>query len=173
MQYSGKRHHTAGFTLVELIVVISIMAGLLVVSFPVLRSFTGGRDGGRQIRKLMDLAETLKERAVQEEKDGFLYLDTASGKAFFSHGAMDESSSGNGMKPALVFDHDLRVVDVEFPGMPKEDTHLYRICFHRQGYSDFALIHLEKNGVPLTIKIEPFLSGTILLERFVTLEDCI
>ncbi len=171
--FHRNQDHTAGFTLVELIVVISIMAGLLVLSFPVIRSFTQKDDPGRQINQLMVLAEDLKARAVTDGKDYFLYLDAATGKAFVSDVPVDEYSFRNAGAKEMVFGPDLRLKDVEFPGIAPEDTHLYRICFHSQGYSDFALIHLEKEDKPLTIKIEPFLSGVILLERFFTLENCI
>ncbi len=153
--------------------VISIMAGLLVLSFPVIRSFTQKDDPGRKISQLMALAEDLKARAVKDGKDYFLYLDAVTSRVFFSDVPVDESSFRNAGKKEIVFGPDLQIKDVEFPGIALEDTHLYRICFHSQGYSDFALIHLEKKGKPLTIKIEPFLSGTILLERFFTLENCI
>ncbi len=157
----------------ELIVVISIMSGLLALTFPVIRSFTQKDDSGRKINELMVLAESLKARAVKEGKNYFLYLDTAASRVFFSDEGADESALSNDRKTKLLLLPDLRLADVEFPGIVSEDTHLYRIGFYAQGYSDFALIHLEKKGSPLTIKIEPFLSRVILLEGFFTLENCI
>ncbi len=171
-----------GFTLMELVVVMGIMAGLLVFSFPLFRSAGTNLGGSNQLHEVVTLIQGLRLKAVEQEIDYTLHFDREAQQLFFTDEtetieteARDKTSYAHGKfeKNVLSLNSGLEILDVEFPGLVCENTNEYRIVFRKQGYSDFALVHLRKNGREITLKIEPFLSVPILLDRYVTLENCI
>jgi prepilin-type N-terminal cleavage/methylation domain-containing protein len=160
-----------GFTLVELIVVISIVSGLVLFSLPVFRNMD--LSSVSQAGKIARLADELKTRAVEQDRDLILHVETGTGRIWVSDDAMDEQALDQAREKGVVLSEDIDIFDVEFPGIRESGEGEYRIRFRKQGYSDFALIHLTDKGEKITIRVEPFLSRVELLDDHVFLEDCI
>ena len=168
----NRKSRPKGFTLVELIVVISIIAILLVFSFPVFKTAQFFSNSKSQAEKIARLITDLKKRSLQKNVDYFMHIDSDSGMVWISNESMDDELNEKAKKNAIALSENFSIIDVEFHGMEESGNKEYKIRFRKQGYSDFALIHILENENNLTLKIEPFLSTVQILNRHVFLDDC-
>lgn len=157
--------------MIELIVVISIVATLLLFSFPVFRDIVLFYDSASQVGNIVRLVNDLKKRAVKQNVDYLMHMDPGSGRLWVTHDDMDDAAREAAKEKGVSFSDKIDIVDVEFPGT--RETGNIEIRFRKQGYSDFALIHLIQEEKNITLKIEPFLAQVQLLNKHVYLEDCI
>ncbi len=167
----NKYKKTSGFTLIELMVVISIVATLLLFSLPVFRDIVLFYDASSQVGNVVRLINDLKKRAVKQNVDYQMHLDPGSGMVWVTNDDMDDAAKEAAKEKGVSFSDKIDIVDVEFPGI--KETGNIEIRFRKQGYSDFALIHLIQDEKNITLKIEPFLAQVQLLDKHVYLEDCI
>ncbi|MCD4736124.1 MAG: prepilin-type N-terminal cleavage/methylation domain-containing protein [Bacteroidales bacterium] len=163
----------SGFTLIELMVVISIVAILLLFSFPVFRDIGLFSDSASQVGNIVRLINDLKKRAVEANVDFILHMDLGSGMVWVTDDAMEDKAKEAAKEKGVRLSDGLTILDVEFPGIKETGPREYRIRFRKQGYSDFALIHIIEGENNITLKIEPFLSQVQFLDKHVYLEDCI
>ncbi len=170
MNKTGK---ISGFTLIELIVVISIITILLSFSFPVFRDIGLFSDASSQAGDIVRLINDLKKRAVEQNVDFLMHLDSGSGMVWVTDDAMEDEAKEMAKEKGVRLSDGLRLLDVEFPGIRQAGAREYRIRFKALGYSDFALIHMIEDEKNITLKIEPFLSRVQVLESHVYFEDCI
>lgn len=165
--------HTGGFTLIELIVVVSIISIVLLFSFPLFRDVSILSGNGGDAGDLARLTEDLKKRAVKNHHDYFLHLDKTAGRIWVISEDMEEEQKRGAEEKATSLSGRTRIVSVQFAGQKKKELPEYVIRFRKQGYSDHALIQIIENGNQLTLKIEPFLPETPVTENHVDFEECI
>ncbi|MDA3787361.1 MAG: prepilin-type cleavage/methylation domain-containing protein, partial [Desulfobacula sp.] len=159
--------------LIELIVVISIVATLLLFSFPVFRNFSLFSDATSQVGDIVRLTNDLKKRAVAQNIDFLMHIDSGSGMVWVTNDVMDNEAKEAAKENGVSLSEKIDIIDIEFPGIREAGNIEHRIRFRKQGYSDFALIHIIESGKNITLKIEPFLSQVQLLNKHVYLDDCI
>jgi len=169
----SKTKKIAGFTLIELTVVISIISILLLFSFPLFRDFGLFSDSTGQVGDIVRLINDLKKRAVEKNADVILHMDSGSGQVWVTDYAMEDEARQTAKQKATQLSDKITLLDVEFPGNRETGSREYQIRFKASGYSDFALIHIIEDEKNITLKIEPFLSQVQLLDEHVYLEDCI
>ncbi len=162
-----------GFTLIELIVVISIVGALLLFSFPVFSNFNLFSDSKGSSGDIVRLINDLKKRAVEQDIDFFLHIDAGSAMLWVTNDAMDDKDRQVAEDKGVCFAQALSVLDVKFRNFGQSDESEYQIRFSKQGYSDFALIHITEDEKNITLKIEPFLFQVQLIDRHVYFDDCI
>jgi len=169
----NSRKTTYGFTLVELIVVISVIAALLVVTLPNVKWGGLFQNQNQGVGFLIQLIEKLKGRAVQENLDMFLHVDSVAGISWITDASMDEMAVQDARETPLDIPGGLYISGVMFPG-----THAGRqtgpetIRFSRHGYSDLAIVHLQGGDEPVSLKIEPFLMTVIPFFERISFDDC-
>ena len=159
--------------MIELIVVISIVALLLSFSFPVVRDIRLFSDAAGQAGDIVRLMDDLKKRAVEKQVDFLMHVDTKSGRLWVSDAAMNDEERETAKEKGVRLSDGLVILDIEFPGIRETGPREHRIRFRKQGYSDFALIHLMDSENNITLKIEPFLSRVQVFNKHVYIEDCI
>ena len=164
---------SSGFTLIELIVVISIVAMLLLFSLPVFRDLVLFSDSATQVGNMVRLIDDLKKRAVSRNLDYRMHIDAGSGLLWVTDESMDDETREGVKEKGVFLSEDIEIIDVEFPGARETGNMEHIIRFRKQGYSDFVLIHIIENQKNITLKIEPFLSQAQLLNKHVYLEDCL
>lgn len=154
-------------------VVISIITILLLFSFPVFKNFTFFSDTTSHVSDIVRLINDLKKRAVELNTDFLMHIDPGAGMVWVTDEIMTDDAKAAAKETAVFFSDRLVVLDIEFPDIKQKETREYQIRFRKQGYSDFALIHMMEGGTIITVKIEPFLSQAQVLDKQVHFDDCI
>ena len=113
-------------------------------SFPVLKNFNLFSDSKGDLGNIVRLINDLKKRAVEQDSDFWLHIDTGSGMLLVTNDAMDDKELAAAKEKSVQLTENLSVLDVEFPGSRQTADLAYQIRFRREGYSDFALIHFKK-----------------------------
>ncbi|MCP4366817.1 MAG: prepilin-type N-terminal cleavage/methylation domain-containing protein [Deltaproteobacteria bacterium] len=162
----------SGFTLIELIVVISIASLLLLFSFPMFKDINLFSNPVGQVGDIARLINDLKTRAVEQNVDFMLHLDSGSGMIWVTDSTMDDEERVTAKQKNVPLSEKITLLDVEFPGITETGSREHRIRFLKQGYSDFALIHIIADEQDITIKMEPFLARIQLIDGHLNFEDC-
>ena len=164
---NGKR----GFTLIELVVVMTLMGLMLFYTLPRFDEAMTLDKSRKFSRWLILKTKTLKEKALQEKKRYTLHIGMDSGKVWVSDASMSEEALLSMEENGHDIPEDLRVVGVEYPEKGQISAGTADICFYKDGYSDKVLIHLEDDDSnQTTFLIEPFLSKVKIYEEHVGFE---
>jgi prepilin-type N-terminal cleavage/methylation domain-containing protein len=161
-----------GFTMIELIVVISIITTLLVFSMPAFQRFSLVNDTSGQVADIIRLSNDLKKRAIEQDRDFSLHLDMLSSVVWVTHSDMDTETLAGAKEKGKVLSDQIEILDIEFPGKRESGAEDVVIRFYRAGYSDYAYIHIREGESDITLKIEPFLPEVQRTDTHVYLEDC-
>lgn len=175
------RKRPYGFTLVELIVVVALIAVFLAFSLPRFKTFDIFNRKDREIEDLARLITQIKHRAIQENTDFFLHLDIDGFRVWVTHSDMDDPAMETARSKATAFSTDLRIRDMVFAGQsryggahPGGSGPERIIRFSRHGYSDGVILHLtDPGGSPVSLKVAPFLMETETVPRHISYDDCL
>ena len=162
----------AGFTFLELIVVISIVSALLFFSIPVFNKTSLFSNSSGQIGDIVRLMEDLKTRAVEKNKNFTLNIHPVSTSVWVTHTDMNETQKQSAEGNATVLSDGIIFLGLEFPDIRQPETQGYQLIFYKDGHSDFAMLHIAENDSNITLKLEPFLSSVQVIEGIVSFEDC-
>ena len=161
-----------GFTLIELIVVISLISIIIFVSVPRFHNETLSDNTKKVSRWIMITSQSLKEKSFCDQKLYTMHVDMESRRLWVTDESMSEEEVIKAGQKGFMIPDDVEVLDVEFPGNNKIISGLTNINFYANGYSDMALIHIKDNDDNLlSLLIEPFLSKVKLYEKYSGFED--
>lgn len=172
----NKNLNSKGFTLLELIVVISLVCTFLFFSFPLLsnkRILKNRIHSDTDIHGLAGYIETIKNRSVQNRLNYFLSFDTDEGSIWTRHEAMDPEQVQKARDDRVLFSDRIRIVDIKLYGKTASPSGTVPIAINKNGYSNYALIHCILDDQLKTIRIEPFLTRTEVIDGHVEFETCI
>lgn len=168
-----------GFTLVELVVVMVLMAILLTFSLPGFKNagiFKNQAHGAQDLARLITMT---KHRALKENRDFFLHLDMDNDRIWITHKDMDAPDLEKVRSEAMALSSDLRITGIKFAMTSRHDrtdTMEARsdqtIRFHRNGYSDGMILHVTDSGSPVSLKVAPFLMEVETISKHVSFDDC-
>ena len=157
-----------GFTLIELIVVISLMGLLVFFTLPRLGDNPFLEDSKQSSRWLIGKVQTLKESAIREQKQHSLHFDLDSGRIWETNESMTlEAVEDAALNRSYSLPDDLRIIDIEYPNKGKIDSGQAEINFYKAGYTDKALVHMQEGDTYMTFLIEPFLANVEFFEEYV------
>lgn len=170
-------HHMAGFSLVELVVVLFIISTMLFVAIPHFGG-SGILRSGNENQALVLLIQSLKRSAVKEGRDFLLHLDVVDGRAWAS---VDAGGQGTGEAAAGTVDNgraskpllNLSLQGVEILNQSDLEPTDAVIRFYGQGYSDMALILMGEGDQAVTLEISPFLWDVEIVQGHGSFHDCI
>ena len=163
----------SGFTFVELMVVVGIFSIVLLFSIPLFRQIHLTSNASDHVSGLIVFLEDLKLRAMVENKNFTLYMDSGSGKIYVTDDTMDEDARLAALNNGVSLNGDLQLRNLEFPD---DDTRVgddKSICFFSKGYSDRVLIHVREGSREMTIQICMFQKKVHLIDGYVFYDDCI
>nr|WP_320017517.1 prepilin-type N-terminal cleavage/methylation domain-containing protein [uncultured Desulfobacter sp.] len=163
----------SGFTFVELMVVVGIFTIVLMFSIPVFRQIHLSSTASDHVSSLIFFLENLKLRAMVENKNFILYIDSGSGKIYVTDDAMDEDARQVALNNGISLKGDLQLLNLEFPDGDIRSADDKSICFFSKGYSDRALIHVREDSREMTIQLCMFRKKIHLIDRYVSYDDCI
>jgi prepilin-type N-terminal cleavage/methylation domain-containing protein len=169
---SGFVDRTAGFTLIELIVVIALISTMLFFSLPRLQGNPFVDDANKSTRWLIGKISALRESAIRNGRRYSLNLDLDAGRIWETSASMSpEQLEQAALNNTYALPDGVRLVDVEFALKGKQNSGLAEISFYRAGYADKVLIHLQEDETSRSLLIEPFLSDVTVFEKYASFED--
>jgi prepilin-type N-terminal cleavage/methylation domain-containing protein len=180
----NRKTSISGFTLIELVIVLTIICLTLFFSVPVLKNIHIFSNSDNEIDKLLFLIGKLKNESVHENKNMTLHIDILEQQIWIVKEVTKaktefylEEEKENIVKKSSIILSQIRILSVEFTGekqfVCKNDQNEYQIRFNSNGYSDMALIHLrDKDDNDITIIIEPFLLKAGIEDKYISFEDC-
>ena len=170
-QETTRNRQCRGFTLIELIVVISLFGLMLFFSLPRIQNNPFLDDSKKSARWLVGKVQVLKESAIRDQKQYSLHFDLDSGRIWETNESMSQEDHENAELNSYALPDDVRIVDVEYPAKEKITTGQTEITFYKAGYTDKAFIHMQEGETYLSFLIEPFLSNIQVIEEYVAFED--
>ena len=188
--FEPKRFGTGGFTLIELIVVMTLITIMLGFATPQLRSVLFVDGTKKTSRWMMITIPAIKTKAIREQElmvlgisidqNNMWVVDPQPTETEKNNAENDELSDLSDLEntddlkeePAkqniFKLPSDVHIVDVEFPNEDRISMGEVEINFYPQGYSDHAIIHVEDNdGHRFSFLIEPFLSNIKRIDDYV------
>jgi prepilin-type N-terminal cleavage/methylation domain-containing protein len=165
-------HFSGGFTLVEVIVVISLISIMLIFSIPRFHGAVPADHTKKASRWIIVTVRSLKERSVREQKLYVLNVNLDDNRLWVTNETMSAEELESAEQKGLTLPDDVNVLDVEYPGKGTVSFGRTDICFYKKGYSDKALIHIEDNdNNQRSFLIDTFLSKVAFYERYAGFED--
>ena len=163
--------HCPGFTLIELIVVISLIGLMLFFSLPRLQNNPFLDDSKKSARWLIGKIQALKESAIRDQKQYALHIDLDSGRIWETNESMSPEDQENAALNSYALPADVRIMDVEYPAKEKITSGQTEITFYKAGYTDKAFVHMQEGETYLSFLIEPFLSNVQVIEKYTDFQD--
>ncbi len=163
---TSRNRHCGGFTLIELIVAISLIGLMLFFSLPRLQNnpfFHGSKESARW---LIGKIQVLRESAIRDQKQYSLHFDLDSGRIWETNESMSQEDYEIAELNSYALPEDVRIIDVEYPKKEKVTAGQTEITFYKAGYTDKAFIHLQEGETYLSFLIEPFLSEVQVVEEY-------
>ncbi len=166
------RKYSGGFTLIELIVVIVLVALMFTFAMPRMDGFLFSSGTDKVSKWIVLNVASLKTKAVKNQVGYALNADLADNTFFISTDEMDEDMLAEARKNCFRLPESVKIADIVFPFELEEDDESTGILFYVQGYSDNAIIHIENDsGDKYSYIIEPFLSSVEIKEGFVLFDE--
>ncbi len=155
-----------GFTLLELIVVMALITLMFFFTFPRIHRFIFDNRADDATRTIAGMVLRLKRNAVVSRVRHTLHIDMYEGRIWATSESMDEFQQDAAYERGVALPSDMRVLGVDLPLKKRDDSGRADIVFYPGGYSDKAVVYLEKDsGESLEMVIEPFLPDVAVRER--------
>lgn len=167
----GRLLRNSGFTLIELIVVVTLLGLMLFFSLPRLQNNPFLDDTKKSSRWLIGKIQTLKESAIRDQKRYTLHFDLDSGRVWETHESMSPENIENAELESYELPDNIRIIDIEYPTKGKIYSGQAEITFYKAGHTDKALVHMQDDDTDLSFLIEPFLSDVQLFEQYAGFDD--
>lgn len=164
----GQSH---GFTLLELIVVITLLGIMLVVTVPRFHETFLLDESKTSSRWIIGKIQSLKEAAVRNQKRYTLHIDLDSERFWETDESMSLEAIENAAVNADSLPSGLKITDVEYPIHGKINSGQADIAFYKNGYSDKVIIHLQDGEGHISYLIEPFLTEVSRYETYIGFEN--
>ena len=166
-----QKNSESGLTLIELIVVITVMSVVLFLTLPKFQMGVMADPSRKASQWIILNVQALKEKALRDQQLLTLHISIESGKLWISSSADSPESPADPEKSGFTLPEGLRIVDVEYPDKGKIAFGQVEIQFYKQGYSDKAIIHMENEDYDQwSFYIEPFLTKVRRLNLYAGFE---
>jgi prepilin-type N-terminal cleavage/methylation domain-containing protein len=162
-------HPEAGFTLLELMVVIILLSILLGFAIPAFQKGGGADSADDAARYLLHAVKKLKTAALNRQQIHKLHLDLGAGRIWVTRGSNASADDPPPPQSEWVLPDDIHIASVRFPDNREIRTGTVVIAFFPQGYSDRAIVRLSDDGnTPTDLIIEAFLPMALIASNHET-----
>jgi len=170
-QQTTNNGQNEGFTLLELIVVISLLGIMLVLTVPRFHETLFLDESKTSSRWIIGKIQALKEAAVRNQKNYTLHIDLDSDRFWETDESMSPETTEAAAVNAEPLPGGLRITDIEYPVRGKINSGQADIEFYKNGYSDKVFIHLQDGETQVSYLIEPFLSEVSRYETTIGFDE--
>lgn len=155
-----------GFTLIEMVVVLALVALLLAVTLPRL-AVNPFSDTKRQTTLwIINKIQQLKEQSLRETRNHSLHIDMDTGHLWSTHAAMQPDAINRARQDGYTLPEGIRIENVEYPNRTRQTSGEAEIVFFDKGYSQMALIQTRfADNSRRAFLIEPFLPRVKIYEE--------
>ncbi|MEJ5358241.1 MAG: GspH/FimT family protein [Desulfobacterales bacterium] len=160
----------AGYTLLELIVVVALMGVVLLAALPRFEGFLA-EEGRKTERFLLAALRTAREEAQRTQRTRIVHFDLEAGLLWETALAPRDPERETGLLAPRVLPGGGRVTGVEFPRRGLLTRGRAEIRFFPDGTSDRALIHVSRDGQASSFLVETFLSRVKSFDGLVHFDD--
>ena len=153
-----------GFTLIEMIVVITLISIMLVVAIPRLEGglFSDGSD--ETARWIIANVRDLKGKAVIDKKTYLLNVSPDVQRLWITEAGMVDADADTAREKGFSLPRGVTIDHVAFSPTERYSSGTIPIAFYPKGYSDKAVIRVRNSdGDRMAFFIEPFLAGVNLI----------
>lgn len=156
------RRPAAGFTLLELIIVIMLMSILLSFTIPAFQK-GGGDSPDDAARGLLHAVRKLKTAALIRQQVHRLHLDLDQSRIWVTREAKGNEGDAAPRQSEWALPGDIRIAHVRFQDNREVRSGRVEIAFYPQGYSDRAIVRLTNDGSePTDLIVEAFLPMALI-----------
>ena len=149
-------------------VVMLLISIMLAVAIP---RFEGGylQDPIKKFsRKMISTVRMLRSAAVQTQKQHTLIIDITNQRLYVVKEAKDPQSLSSASEKAFKLPDSIEFIDVQFPQSDQIAAGTAEIHFYPAGYSDHALIRLEKSdGARYSYVVQPLLPKVKIFDQWI------
>ena len=170
-QRTTDREQSRGFTLLELIVVISLMGIMLIFTVPRFHETLFLDKTKTGSRWVIGKIQALKEAAIRNQKQYSLHINLDTEQFWETDASMSDEELENAALNADSLPSGLKIADIEYPIRGKINSGQTDITFYKNGTSDKVLIHLRDGDKYVSYLIEPFLSEVTRYEMYASFEN--
>ncbi len=163
--------HRNGFTLLELIVVMSLLGIMLIFTVPRFHEtllLDKTKTGSRWI---IGKIQALKEAALRNQKQYSLHINLDTEQFWETDASMSAEELENASLNASSLPSGLKIADIEYPIRGKINSGQTDIWFYKNGTSDKVLIHIQDGDKYVSYLIEPFISEVTRYEMYASFEN--
>jgi prepilin-type N-terminal cleavage/methylation domain-containing protein len=162
-------HPAAGFTLLELMVVIMLLSILLGFAIPAFQKGQGKQASGDAVRGLLHAVRELKAAALRRQEILKLHLNLDENRIWVTHEGKGQEESGQDPPSDWTLSDDVQIAHVRFPDNREIRSGNVVIVFYPQGYSDRAIVRLIDGGSePTDLVVEAFLPMAFIAAKHET-----
>jgi prepilin-type N-terminal cleavage/methylation domain-containing protein len=170
-QHSRCRQAIHGFTLLELIIVISLLSIVVAFSLPRLHSSIFLDDTKKGSRWIISKIQALREATIRDQKQYSLHVDLDSNRLWETHAAMSAEDLENAALNAYSPPAGLTIRDIEFAGSERISTGETELRFYKNGITDKVIIHVQGDDRIFSFLLEPFLTKVKFFDHDVSFES--
>ncbi len=163
----------AGFTLVEIMVVIALIGIILVLAVPTTRNVLTGDSLKKASRQLIGLERKLRVEAVRDQIDYILCIDLPTASYWIVTADMTAEKEHEIKNSARKLSTGVQILDIVFPGNKKFSEGEVRIRFGKNSICPPMVIHLGYEEEKMTIVVNPFMGVTGIYNEYkdISLEE--
>jgi general secretion pathway protein H len=170
-QRTTNNAHENGFTLLELIVVMSLLGIMLIFTVPRFHETLFLDDTKTGSRWIIGKIQALKEAAIRNQKQYSLHINLDTEQFWETDASMSAEDLENAALNASSLPSGLKIADIEYPIHGKINSGQADITFYKNGTSDKVLIHIQDGDQYESYLIEPFLSKVTRYEMYASFEN--
>jgi prepilin-type N-terminal cleavage/methylation domain-containing protein len=148
----------AGFTLIELIVVMFIISLLFVFALPDLSHRIMRDDTELAINRIIQNIQKLKQESAAQNKDLYMCFQMANNIVSMGEISDEDQISDPESGSSFTLTDNISIENIIFSDNRTNTETKPCIGFYKKGYSDWAVIHLStENGKPFSLVVHAFL----------------
>jgi prepilin-type N-terminal cleavage/methylation domain-containing protein len=165
--FMKRRLSHAGFTLIELIMVIMVIGVILFVAAPAARDALTTDNLKKASRQIIGLEKDLRVDAVRDQVDYILNLDLPNSSFWITTADMTPEKQDEIKEKARRFPQGVTISDVIGINNKKYSEDILKITFGKNSVTTPAVIHLAYEENRMTLVLNPFLGITDIYDKYV------